>query len=368
MKIDYEKLINDLIYKFQSNPDFVNLYYESRAVCFASRLFGQPVVSIYMSPASYYDEEQESYCDEDCYFDSTVEASTSDKNQKFTFYNVDKKKTLQKLQKEFEVHYNPHTGYYIEYTSFVYIGNKILFVYSKEMYDKLCSCIVTKEIVHEIGLAYISKDRILTKNIEIKDLFKSEEEFFANYNDDLPWDKITDFVHSDRSGIAILHGEPGTGKSSLIRHLAASNPDVKFCLMEQTLLSSVSNGAFIDWLYERKNSVLIVEDCEALLQSNGVRSNLLTNLLNISDGMLGDGLNIKFICTFNTGLRNIDPALLRKGRLKIKHEVKKLNANKVKAIFDKNKINAEAKDLPLSDIYNINIDNGNKDITKRVGF
>lgn len=361
MKIDYEKIINGINYKFQSNPAFVSLY-ENKAICFASRLFGKPVVSIYLSQVSYYDREQESYLNEDC---SEID-STSYK--KFTFYNVDEKKTLQKLQKEFELHYDPHTNSYIEYTSFVYTGNKILFVYSKEMYSKLCSCIVTKDTVQEIGLAYITRDCILTKNVEIKDVFKSEEEFFANYNDDLPWTQITDFVHSDRSGIVILHGEPGTGKSSLIRHLAASNPDVKFCLMEQTLLSSVSNGAFIDWLYERKDSVLIVEDCEVLLQSNGVRSNLLTNLLNISDGMLGDGLNIKFICTFNTDLRNIDPALLRKGRLKIKYEVKKLNADKVKAIFDKYEINAEAKDLPLSDIYNINTDNGNKDNTKRVGF
>lgn len=350
----YEKLINDLNYKFQSNPAFINLY-ESKALCFASRLFGKPVVSIYLSQVSYYDKEQD--VEEDC---SEID-STSDK--KFTFYNVDEKKTLQKLRKEFELHHDPHTGYYIEYTSFVYADNNILFIYSEEIYDKLCSCIVTKDIVQEIGLACISRDCIFTKNVEIKDVFKSEEEFFANYNDDLPWDKLTDFIHSDRSGIAILHGEPGTGKSSLIRHLAASNPDIKFCLMEQTLLA---DGAFIDWLYEIKDSVLIIEDCEALLQSNGVRSNLLTNLLNISDGMLGDGLNIKFICTFNTGFINIDPALLRKGRLKIKYEVKKLNADKVKAIFDKNKINAEVKDLPLSDVYNISIDNGNT--TKRIGF
>jgi ATP-dependent 26S proteasome regulatory subunit len=41
----------------------------------------------------------------------------------------------------------------------------------------------------------------------------------------------------------------------------------------------------------------------------------LINILNNSDGLLSDELCIKFICTFNAPLKDIDEALLRKGRL-----------------------------------------------------
>ena len=56
----------------------------------------------------------------------------------------------------------------------------------------------------------------------------------------------------------------------------------------------------------------------------------LVNILNISDGLLSDELCIKFICTFNAPLKDIDEALLRKGRLAARYEFKDLTTDKVK--------------------------------------
>jgi ATP-dependent 26S proteasome regulatory subunit len=52
----------------------------------------------------------------------------------------------------------------------------------------------------------------------------------------------------------------------------------------------------------------------------------VSNLLNISDGLLADFLNVQLICTFNSSLTLIDSALLRKGRLIAKYEFGKLDA------------------------------------------
>jgi len=55
-------------------------------------------------------------------------------------------------------------------------------------------------------------------------------------------------------------------------------------------------------------------------------------LLNISDGLLSDCLNVQIVCTFNSELSFVDSALLRKGRLIAKYEFGKLHLSKARAL------------------------------------
>jgi hypothetical protein len=73
--------------------------------------------------------------------------------------------------------------------------------------------------------------------------------------------------------------------------------------------------------------VLLIEDAEPLLAKRveGVRIQGVTNLLNMTDGLLNDMLNLQIICTFNVDLRKLDSALLRPGRLLARKEFKPLS-------------------------------------------
>jgi hypothetical protein len=84
---------------------------------------------------------------------------------------------------------------------------------------------------------------------------------------------------------------------------------------------------------------------------------LLKTLLNLSDGILGDGLGLKFICTFNAEISKIDKAILRRGRLKYKYEFKDLTMEKTKKLCEKFGLPEPSKPMPLCDIFN-NEDNG----------
>lgn len=67
----------------------------------------------------------------------------------------------------------------------------------------------------------------------------------------------------------------------------------------------------------------------------GVRvSSAVSNLLNISDGLLADLLNVQLICTFNSSLTMVDSALTRKGRLIAKYEFGKLSMHKAQKLSD----------------------------------
>lgn len=61
-------------------------------------------------------------------------------------------------------------------------------------------------------------------------------------------------------------------------------------------------------------------------------SSSVANLLNISDGLLADFLNVQLICTFNSSLTSIDQALLRKGRLIARYEFGKLSVSKAQRL------------------------------------
>ena len=78
-------------------------------------------------------------------------------------------------------------------------------------------------------------------------------------------------------------------------------------------------------------------------------------LLNISDGLLSDCLNIQVICSFNTDISKIDSALMRKGRLIAKYEFKELATEKAQALSDKLSFNTTiCKPMTLTEIYNQN--------------
>ena len=117
-----------------------------------------------------------------------------------------------------------------------------------------------------------------------------------------------------------------------------------------------------------KDSIIILEDCEDLLKNRGINNNSLSTLLNISDGLLGDGLSLKFICTFNTNLKDIDPTILRKGRTKLKYTFDKLSSDKAYLLGQKlGKNIPKGISLTLSEIYNYNEDTGMQERNK-LGF
>jgi len=156
-------------------------------------------------------------------------------------------------------------------------------------------------------------------------------------------------------GIILFHGVPGTGKTSLIKYLT-KKVRKQFMFVPPSMAESITSPSFIPFLMEHPNSILVLEDAERVLSArdNNYGNQGVSNILNVSDGILGDCLNIQIIATFNTNLKNIDEALLRKGRLIAEHEMKKLDvdaANKLLAHLGKDYITKKA--MPLTDIYNI---------------
>lgn len=91
----------------------------------------------------------------------------------------------------------------------------------------------------------------------------------------------------------------------------------------------MTKPGFLPFLMQHPNSILIVEDAENIIrdrkQDTFLPNQAVANLLNLSDGLLGDAMHQQIICTFNCDVSGIDPALLREGRLVVEHKFEKLS-------------------------------------------
>ena len=186
------------------------------------------------------------------------------------------------------------------------------------------------------------------------------------YNDDFRpvYNHIVDKLNNSGKGIVLLHGEKGAGKTSLVRNLTTV-VNKKFVFVPINMIGHISSPSFIGDLIENKGGVLVIEDCEQYIQDRGTSSNtIVSSLLQITDGMLGDVMDMQVICTFNTDLTKVDDALRREGRLIAEYEFGKLSAEKTHELSN-GKYN-EPK--TLAEIYNTLTYRENKKEHKKIGF
>lgn len=159
------------------------------------------------------------------------------------------------------------------------------------------------------------------------------------YNDDFPEANYTikEFIENEgKSGLLMLHGPKGTGKTTYIRTLISSYPNKKFVFIPSSLIPMLGEPAFGNFLLSLQNTIIILEDCEGVIKSRksaGQASSAVSLLLNLGDGLMSDDLGIKFICTFNEEIGKIDDALMRKGRLACKYKFNDLVKEKVEVLL-----------------------------------
>lgn len=221
----------------------------------------------------------------------------------------------------------------------------------------------------KVGLLSYSNARY---SIEYKDINSIVElDWDTNYNEDFKTvhENLYENITTLSKSLHILHGSPGTGKTTYLRYLISllSKGENKVVYLPSNLTYILSNPDFISNVGILKNKILIIEDAEEILIAGDKRSLAISNILNISDGILGDIYQLHMIFTFNTAITQIDPAILRKGRLNFKYEFAELEESKARALCEK--LNVEYKGYKtLAEIYN-SVENGAViKKTKNIGF
>ncbi|CAF0860843.1 unnamed protein product [Adineta ricciae] len=168
---------------------------------------------------------------------------------------------------------------------------------------------------------------------------------------------IKNLNKKEGKGIVLLHGIPGSGKTHYIRYLIHEIQEKTLVYVPPDMAKEISSPEFLPFLMQYQNSILIIEDAENIIKDRNetlVPSQAVANLLNLSDGLLGDAMHQQIIATFNCDLTTIDPALLRKGRLIANYEFNKLDLESSKILSDKLGFGTENVTMPmtLAEIFN----------------
>ena len=182
---------------------------------------------------------------------------------------------------------------------------------------------------------------------------------------------IINKLNGKKSGLLLFSSAPGAGKSFFIKHLA-SIVDRKFIYLSESVLSQgLDSPALIEILTMNRGCVVVIEDAEKFLISREENPNsFVSNLLNASDGILGDILDFRLILTHNmTKLEAIDPAVTRKGRMLYQHEFKPLSVVDANKKLEQLGVDYRTtKPMSLAEIYNLDDNGVEEKVERTIGF
>lgn len=191
---------------------------------------------------------------------------------------------------------------------------------------------------------------------------KLRPEFYPDLGD--PYRFMDDYLASDAS-VLLLAGPPGTGKTTLLRHMILERKLTAHVIYDEKLMER--DQIFQDFLFDNDSDIMIIEDADTILSAREDDGNkLMSRFLSVSDGLIKLP-NKKLVFTTNiSDFTKVDQALLRPGRCYNVVHTRPLNLVEAQAVAKVANlpVPTEKKEYTLAELFN----QGYRPTVRQVGF
>lgn len=150
--------------------------------------------------------------------------------------------------------------------------------------------------------------------------------------------------------LVIIEGEPGTGKTYFVRGVIEAVLDAVFILVPSHVVEELAGPRMVPMLLKArglagndKPLVLVIEDADRCLvprrdkkgdrKVNDKQMAAISSLLQLSDGILGQALDLRVVATTNEAVEEIDEALKRPGRISKHIKISTVSAEQAGEIY-----------------------------------
>lgn len=167
---------------------------------------------------------------------------------------------------------------------------------------------------------YSHKGDIESRSIDIESTDVVHDAFYPFLDGGV--NAFFDAYFASRASILILMGPPGTGKTSLLRHLLCSRNLTAAVTFDETVMAD--EEYFINFATDanedfgprqKKTDLMVIEDADLILSSRESDQNkIMSKLLNVSEGLIPLHRKKMIFTTNLPNINRIDPALVRPGR------------------------------------------------------
>jgi hypothetical protein len=181
----------------------------------------------------------------------------------------------------------------------------------KEIVESLNDCIlnVADEESHNLYNIVVSNGNVEMEPVNFSDDF-TDIEFFYSENTFKKISKLRKKISKNDSGIYVLDGERGLGKTTLIKYLAEEVDKVFLHIPSNLVDLTINNPDFINILRKYQSPVIVLDDCETIMADMfGKTNQTVTNILQIVDGLTSSIRKVNIVCVFNEPIDEEDTIL-----------------------------------------------------------
>lgn len=172
----------------------------------------------------------------------------------------------------------------------------------QDFVDLLNECVLDfcEDDSNKLNTISLSQNGLELEPVNFHNIDLENIEVFYNEQTFKQVEKTIKKIKKSDKGLTILYGERGTGKTSIINHLATKLDRMIVFIPNNMIEHTINNPEFRRFIKKYEKPIIVLDDCEMLFNDMYKSNPITNNILQMVDGFLADTMNVNIIALFNT--------------------------------------------------------------------